>query len=115
MKTCMGCLACLPSEDFAVDRSKKDGRKSRCRTCDAASSRRRYYANSATARSSRTTRQRNRRWRDIADKHGARWLMEQVQALKSVGHLTREAVDKAREDIRLAGFFREADRTSAET
>lgn len=35
-RTCPGCGLALPVEAFAVDRSKRSGRKSRCRSCDCA-------------------------------------------------------------------------------
>jgi hypothetical protein len=44
MRTCYSCLADLPAEEFALDRSKGSGRKSICKACDRDKSRRRYVA-----------------------------------------------------------------------
>jgi hypothetical protein len=44
-KLCGGCGIFRDLEDFAVDRSKASGRKSRCRECDRERSRRYYAAN----------------------------------------------------------------------
>lgn len=114
MKKCPQCNGEKPLDAFAVDRSKKDGRKAHCKECDAARKRKNYYSASPKARSSKVVRQRHRRWRDIADAHGERWLVEQVQTLKRTGKLTGDASSKAEEDQRLAAFFREANRTSPE-
>jgi hypothetical protein len=114
MKKCPQCNGEKPFDAFAVDSSKKDGRKSRCKECDAARKKKAYYAASPKARSNRVTQQRYRRWRDIAQTHGERWLIEQVQTLKRTGRLEGDASHKAAGDERLAAFFREANRTSEE-
>jgi hypothetical protein len=115
MKTCPHCGGEKPLSDFAIDRSKKDGRKARCKQCDAAAKRKSYLASSAKARSNKVVTQRNRRWREIAQAHGERWLIEQVQFLKNKGRLPSDASSRAAEDDRLAAFFREAHRTSPAT
>lgn len=114
MKICPQCNGEKPLDAFAMDRSKKDGRKGHCKACDAAKKKKAYYAASPAARSSKVVRQRHRRWRDIAETHGERWLIEQVQTLKRTGKLTADASQKAEEDARLAAFFREAHSTSSE-
>jgi hypothetical protein len=114
MKKCPQCNGEKPFDAFAVDSSKKDGRKSRCKECDAAKKKKAYYAASPKARSNRVTQQRYRRWKDIAQTHGERWLIEQVQALKETGRLPGDESHKAEQDDRLAAFFREAHNTSSE-
>lgn len=114
MKICTKCKAEKAIDDFAVDRSKSDGHKSRCKVCDAVAKKKGYYAASPQARSSRTVLQRHRRWKDIAEKHGERWLIEQVQALKDTGRIPPVACDKAEQDDQLGAFFREADRASSD-
>lgn len=114
MNICTKCKAEKPEEEFSIDRSKVSGRKSRCKDCDAAAKKKRYYAASPEARSNKVVQQRYRRWRDIAQMHGERWLIEQVQNLKRSGRLTADASHKARQDDRLAAFFREASKTSAD-
>jgi len=114
MKKCPQCNGEKPLDAFAVDRSKKDGRKARCKECDAAKKKKAYYAASPKARSNRVTQQRHRRWRDVAQTHGERWLIEQVQTLKRVGRLAGDASQRAEQDHRLAAFFREARKTSSE-
>lgn len=114
MKICTKCKAEKAIDDFAVDRSKGDGRKSRCKACDAAAKKKDYYAASPKARSNRVVQQRYRRWRDIAQTHGERWLIEQVQTLKRTGKLTGDASHRAGQDDRLAAFFREATKASSE-
>lgn len=114
MKKCPQCNGEKPFDAFAVDSSKKDGRKSRCKECDAAKKKKAYYAASPKARSNRVTQQRYRRWKDIAQTHGERWLIEQVQTLKRRGRLAGDASHRAEQDDRLAAFFREAHKTSSE-
>jgi hypothetical protein len=115
MKMCTHCGGEKPLSDFAMDRSKKDGRKARCKQCDAAAKRKSYLASSPKVRSNKVIQQRNRRWREIAQAHGERWLIEQVQHLKRTGRLLMDASSKAAEDDGLAAFFREAHRTSSAT
>ena len=112
MKICTKCKAEKAIDDFAVDRSKSDGRKSRCKACDAAAKKKGYYAASPRARSNRVVQQRHRRWRDVAQAHGESWLIEQVQSLKQTGRLTGDASHRAEQDDRLAAFFREANKAS---
>lgn len=114
MNICTKCKAEKPIEEFSIDRSKVSGRKSRCKDCDAAAKKKVYYAASPKARSNKVVQQRHRRWRDIAQMHGERWLIEQVQNLKRSGRLTGDASLKALQDDRLAAFFREASRASAD-
>lgn len=44
-KWCSGCARALPVDGFARDKSKASGRKSICRACDRAKSRRYYEQN----------------------------------------------------------------------
>jgi hypothetical protein len=114
MKICTKCKAEKPNEEFSIDRSRMSGLKSSCKDCDAAAKKKKYYATSPKARSNRVVQQRHRRWRDIAEVHGERWLIEQVQTLKRSGRLTGDASSKAFQDDRLAAFFREANRASVD-
>jgi hypothetical protein len=45
VKTCTGCGEAKALEEFGPDRRNRDGRKARCRECDAERSRRRYAEN----------------------------------------------------------------------
>ena len=44
-RRCPGCLETKPIEEFAVDRYKRSGRKSRCKRCDREKARAYYSAN----------------------------------------------------------------------
>lgn len=121
MKVCSKCSTEKPLEDFTADHSKRDGRKAQCKQCVRTAAKDRYspdkrkkayLAASPQARSRRVVRQRNSRWKVLAAQHGDRWLVEQVQSLKVTGSLTWDAIDKAKEDQRLAALFRVANRTS---
>lgn len=94
MKKCPQCGAEKPLDAFAVDRSKKDGRKAHCKECLATKAREKYssaarskayYKASPEARAKRTIDRRNSRWKDLAAQHGEHWLIREVQSLKAGG------------------------------
>jgi hypothetical protein len=123
VKACTKCGTEKPLEDFAADRTKRDGRKGQCKECVAAKARTGYSSTerakkhleaSPRARSLQTIRNRNSRWNSLAAEHGESWLIEQVQSLKAGGHLSWEAIQRAEKDKRLGTFFRRASVLSPE-